>query len=217
VAPFVKYNIDGTKNLALVFKPEGTGPFPTVVYNHGMAVDLYGLLGAFDRGYELEKICQRLADSGYFVFAPIRQTGKWNLLGHKSEVNRAIEYVKNSPEVDSSRIGLMGFSRGGLLTLMVAVERSDLKALIILAPSPGRGLFAKAVRQVFSINTPVLLLVEASDEPSILQNFDMLSQKMEELGKASRAIKYNKGGGHRLFDTVGYYWDDISRFLKDNL
>ncbi|MFX0203177.1 MAG: dienelactone hydrolase family protein [Candidatus Hodarchaeota archaeon] len=213
----VKYNFDGTNNKALIFKPEGKGPFPVVIYNHGMIVDIHGLSGAYDHGYELENICQTLADSGYFVFAPIRQSGRGNISGHKREVDRAIDYVKKLPDVDPSRIGLMGFSRGGLLTLMVAVERNDLKALVILAPAPGRGQFAEAVRQVSSINAPVLLLVEANDEQHILEDFEMLSRSLENFGKESRIVKYNRGGGHRLFYTVGYYWDDVRRFLKDNL
>jgi dienelactone hydrolase len=177
--PLVKYNVDGTNSQALIFKPEGTGPFPTVIYNHGMVVDLHGLSGAFAQGYQLERMCKALADSGYLVVAPIRQSGKGNLPGHKREVDRAIEYARRLPEVDPSRIGLMGFSRGGLLTLMVSVERSDLKAIIILAPAPGEGLFAKAVRQASSLNAPVLLLVERSDDPSILENFEALSKELQ--------------------------------------
>ena len=213
----MKYEINGTKNRAQIFKPEGTGPFPVVIYNHGLIVDKFGLSGASHHGYELEAMCQRLADKGYFVFAPIRQSGRGNLFGHRSEVDQAIDYVKKLSGVDPSRIGLMGFSRGGLLTLMVSVERSDLKALVILAPAPGRGHFTRAVRQVSSINAPVLLLVEASDEQDILEDFEMLSRSLTELGKERRIIKYNQGGGHRLFYKVGYYWDDILRFLKDNL
>lgn len=213
----MKYEMNGTEYQALVFRPEGQGPFPVVIYNHGMVVDLHGLSGASGYGYEIEKMCQTLADNGYFVFAPIRQSGRRNLGGHKREVDRAIDYVKNLPDVDPSRIGLMGFSRGGLLTLMVAVERSDLKALVILAPAPGRGHFARAVRQVSSINAPVLLLVEESDDQEILDDFEMLSRSLTELGKKRRIKKYNRGGGHRLFYTVGYYWDDVHSFLKESL
>lgn len=213
----IEYEIDGTKNQALIFKPEGTGPFSTVIYNHGMVVDLYGLQGASAKGYKLAEICKALADNGYFVFAPIRQSGQGNIPSHKREVDQAIDYVKKLPDVDPSRIGLMGFSRGGLLTLMVALERSDLKALVILAPAPGRGHFAGAVRRVSSINAPVLLSVEMSDSQVILEDFEMLSRSLKELGKESRIMKYNSGGGHRLFYKVGYYWDDVLRFLKDNL
>jgi dienelactone hydrolase len=215
--PLVKYNVDGTTSQALIFKPEGPGPFPTVIYNHGMVVDLHGLSGAYAHGYQLERMCKALADSGYLVVAPIRQSGRGNLPEHKREVDRAIDYVRKLPEVDPSRIGLMGFSRGGLLTLMASVERSDLKAIVILAPAPGEGLFAKTVRRASSLNAPVLLLVEASDGPGILENFEALSKALQELGKESRSIKYDRGGGHKLFYSVGYYWDDVRRFLKDNL
>ena len=72
----------------------------------------------------------------------------------------------------------MGFSREGLLTLLVGVERRDLKALLILAPAPGRGLFAEAVFRVASLNPPVLLLVEPGDRSLILEDFEMLERAL---------------------------------------
>ncbi len=216
-ASLVKYDSDGTNNKALICKPEGKGPFPSVIYNHGRIVDRRGLSGASGRGYKLDQICRTLAGNGYFVFAPIRQTGKGRMTDHKREVDGAIDYLKKYPGVDPSRIALMGFSRGGLLTLLVAVTRRDLKALIILAPAPGHGHFERAVRQVSSINAPVLLLVEESDEQDILNDFEMLSRSLKESKKESKVIKYKRGGGHRLFYDVGYYWDDVSSFLNDNL
>jgi dipeptidyl aminopeptidase/acylaminoacyl peptidase len=115
-------------------------------------------------------------------------------------------------------MALMGFSRGGLLTLMVGVERSDLKALLILAPAPGgKRDFEKAVGQVASISAPVLLLAETGDESDILKNFHMLEEALKLQGKELRSVLYNRGGGHRLFYDVNYYWDDVRKFLREKL
>ena len=213
----VSYEVSGAQTQALLSEPEGPGPFPTVVYNHGRIVDEIGYTEASFRGYDIKGICEALAADGFLVFAPIRKSGPGNIFRHKEEVDRAIDYVKNLPEVDPARIALMGFSRGGLLTLMVAVERRDLSAYLILAPAPGRGHFADAAQHISSLSAPVLLLVEASDDNKILEDFEMLSQALKEKGKASQIILYNRGGGHRLFWDVGYYWDDVRRFLQDNL
>jgi dienelactone hydrolase len=203
------------RNEALIFKPQGKGPFPAVVYNHGMVVDLLGLKGAEQNGYELRSICRTLAESGYLVFAPIRKSGKGDILGHKYEVGRAIEYVKSLPTVDSSRIGIIGFSRGGLLSLMLAAERNDLKYVVLLAPAPGgRGYLEQAVGHIPEISAPVLILVEQSDNEEILSGFDSICRALKDSGKEFEAIKYTKGGGHKLFYRVDYYWDDLLKFLN---
>ncbi|MFQ5903870.1 MAG: dienelactone hydrolase family protein [Candidatus Binatia bacterium] len=216
-ASTVSYRSGGVQGQALLCRPKGKGPFPAVVYNHGRIVDRQGYQGASARGYDLDGICQALAEDGFLAFAPIRQSGPRNIPRHKQEVSRAVDYVMNRPDVDGSRVALMGFSRGGLLTLMVGIERRDLKALLILAPAPGRGHFAEAVRRVPSLNTPVLLMVEAGDDPWILENFHTLKRALQEHEKEARTIRYKGGGGHRLFWQVDYYWKDVRAFLHGKL
>lgn len=217
-ASTVSYRIGEVEGQALICRPEGKGPFPTVIYNHGLIVDNVGYQRAARRGYDLSGICHALAADGFLAFAPLRQSGKGNIPRHKEEVSQAVDYVKSLPEVDPSRIALMGFSRGGLLTLMVGVERNDLRALLIVAPAPGgRGDFAKAVGRAASLNTPVLLLVEAGDGTDILENFNILEHALKSHGKDHRSIRYTRGGGHRLFYDVGYYWDDVRSFLLEKL
>jgi len=214
---WVSFRIAGEPGQALRCRPKGTGPFPAVVYNHGLIVDLHGYERAAQRGYKLAGFCDALAADGFFAFAPVRRSGPRNIARQKAEVSRAVDYVKSLPDVDPSRIALMGFSRGGLLTLMVAVERNDLKALLILAPAPGEGHFAEAVTRVPSLAAPVLLLVEAGDDSSILDDFDMLERALRVHGKEERSIRYDRGGGHRLFYSLGYYWDDVRTFLREKV
>lgn len=217
-ASTVNYQTDGAEGQALFCRPEGKGPFPTVVYNHGLIVDNIGYQGAARRGYNLDGICQALAKEGFLAFAPLRKSGKGNIPRHKVEVAQAVDYVKTITDSDPSRLALMGFSRGGLLTLMVGVERNDLKALVILAPAPGgKGDFEKVVKRVQSLHAPVLLMVEAGDDSDILENFDMLEKALRAKGKESRSIRYNRGGGHRLFYDVNYYWEDVRLFLREKL
>lgn len=213
----LSYRINGGEGQALLCRPRGAGPFPAVVYNHGLIVDNVGYERAARRGYNLGGICGALAADGFLAFAPIRRSGQGDIPRHKAEVSSAVNHVKALPDVDSSRVALMGFSRGGLLTLMVGVERSDLGALLILAPAPGQGHFAEAVKRVPSIKAPVLLLVEAGDESEILEDFDLLERALAAHGKAQRSIRYDRGGGHRLFYDVGYYWDDVREFLRETL
>jgi dienelactone hydrolase len=129
------YRIGGVNPEALLCRPEGKGPFPAVVHNHGVGVDIQGFQKAVRRGYNLPAICKELSDAGFLTFIPIRQGGRGlsTLLSHKAQVLQAINYVKQLPDVDPSRVAVTGNSRGALLTLMVGVEQKELKALVVMA------------------------------------------------------------------------------------
>lgn len=213
------YRIGGVNPEALLCRPEGKGPFPAVVHNHGVGVDTVGYQKALKRGYNLPAICKELSVDGFLTFIPIRQGGPGlrNLPPHKAQVLEAIDYVKRLPDVDPSRIALTGNSRGGLLTLMVGVEQPDLKALVIMAPAEIGRNFSNALSQISSLNAPVLLLVEKSDEPEFQNNFDTLDRVLREKKKEVRSIRYDRGGGHNLFHGAGYYLQDVKVFLHEKL
>ncbi len=213
------YRIGGANPEALLCQPQGKGPFPAIVHNHGVGVDIQGYQKAVRRGYDLPGICKELAEAGFLVFIPIRHGGSGlrNIPPHKDQVLAALEYVRRLPEVDPSRIALTGNSRGALLSLMVGVEQRGLKALVIMAaPEIGKNL-AKAMSDIAALDAPVLLLVEAGDEPEFQKNFDALDQALRANNKEVKSIRYDRGGGHNLFHSVGYYMTDVKAFLGEKL
>src|SRR6058998_1432124 len=150
---------------ALLSRPEATRPFPAVVYSHGQVANPQMLKQAQEGGWK--RTCQRLAADGFLAFVPIREfysdRKPPQVPSNRNELSQVVEHVKSLPDVDPSRVALMGHSRGGLLTLMVGVERKDLKALVITAPAD-IPYFPQAAARVSLINAPVLLMVEVSDE-----------------------------------------------------
>jgi dienelactone hydrolase len=219
VAFTAEYRIGGPDPEALLCRPEGKGPFPAVVHNHGAGVDITGYPRALLRGYDLPGICRELSKAGFLTFIPIRKGGPGprNIPPHKAQVLAAIDHVKAMPNVDPSRIAVIGNSRGGLLTLMVGVERADLKALVTMAPAETGGNLANALSQVSSLNAPVLLLVEKSDESVFQNNFDTIDRVLRENKKGVKSIRYDQGGGHDLFHGVRYYLEDVKKFLLEKL
>jgi len=215
----VDYRIGGVNPQALLCRPEGKGPFPAVVHNHGVGVDIQGYQKAVRRGYDLPAICKELALAGFLTFVPIRQGGRGlqTLPSHKAQVLQAIDYVKSLPDVDPSRVAVTGNSRGALLTFMVGVEQTGLKALVIMAPAEIGRNFSTTLSQVSSLDAPVLLLIEASDESELQKNFDTLDRVLRENKKEVRSIRYDRGGGHNLFHSAGYYMEDIKAFLREKL
>jgi dienelactone hydrolase len=208
-----KYITSGEQANALLCRPEGKGPFAAVIWSHGKVEK--------EKKSGWQRMCEALASEGVLAFIPVREvergTHPRDIFYNQAELSRAVDYVKGLPDVDPSRVALMGHSRGGLLTLMVGLERKDLKALIITAPADVRPYFLGSVARVSRLNVPVLLLVEKGDEMGSLGAVDILDQALRNDRKEVRTIRYDRGGGHYLFVRVDYWWDDLRAFLREKL
>ena len=129
---------------ATVIVPDGTGPFPAVVMNHGHG-------GGRQEGGGFTRLADALAKAG---IATIRMdfagTGDskapWtdqSLSSMISDSNASLAYLLANYPVDPERLGLLGYSMGGRIALTIAqTEGSPYKAVGLLAPSanPGKGL-----------------------------------------------------------------------------
>lgn len=205
----------------LLCRPEGEGPFPAVIYSHGRIASPQTLARAKDGGWK--RTCERLAADGFLAFIAVREFASDRrppqIPANKNALSKAIDYVKSLPEVDRSRMALMGHSRGGLLALMTGLDRKDIKALILTAPANIPPYFSKAVARVSSLDVPVLLMVEVSDEMGSLDAVNLLDEALRKREKDVRTIRYDRGGGHFLFVGSGdlSWWDDVQSFLREKL
>ncbi|HTI19120.1 MAG TPA: prolyl oligopeptidase family serine peptidase [Trinickia sp.] len=126
----VRVPVDGTGNITLettIFKPDGPGPFPLVVFNHGK---IAGDPGAQSRSRPLA-FAREFVRRGYVVVAPnregfansdgtYRQEGcnvEKNGIMQADDVAATIAYMSQQPYVDASRIVVAGTSHGGLATI----------------------------------------------------------------------------------------------------
>jgi hypothetical protein len=85
-----------------------------------------------------------------------------------------------------------------------------------MAPQGGRN-FSATLSRVSSLDAPDLLLVEAEDQSEYQNNFDALDRTLREHRKEVKSIRYDRGGGHRLFHSTGYYLQDVKAFLHEKL
>jgi len=153
--------ISDTDGYSYVCRPAGEGPFPTVLYSHG------GLGTAI--GGNLEGTCIALAEAGYLARAEKRDT-TISLAGHLNEVLTSLDELLSHEDANTNKIGIMGFSRGGLLTLQVGIARNDqVHAILLLSPAPGAydadslTTLHTTLEQASEINAPVLVLVPEND------------------------------------------------------
>ena len=204
----------------MLCKPEAAGPFPAVVYNHGGDVIRNRGRTTVLIGGSPDETCAALAKAGFVGFSPIRRPTDVTSPGHLDDVLAAVDYVAALPYVDRGRLGIMGFSSGGMMTYRAAVKRGGFKAVIIMAPSRGIDGDSSA------IGAPILLLVAKNDTGSdktkghdTLALMQSLAAQWKQADRDVSYIEYPPYGndGHTMFFEVGSYWPDVVNFLKAHL
>jgi len=129
---------------ATVVVPDGDGPFPAVVMNHGHG-------GGRQEGGGFEKLAKALADAGILTIRmdfpgtgdskePFTEGYLSNMI---SDSNASLAYMLANFPADPNKLGILGYSMGGRIALTIAQSPDNpYKAVGLLAPSanPGKGL-----------------------------------------------------------------------------
>lgn len=227
-----------------IYKPQGNGPFPTVVWNHGSEKNpkAHPDLGMF------------YTQHGYVLFLPVRHghdgspgpyiqdtlkefkahTQNKQLVQQKAvelqrEYNRdvvaAIGWLKKQPYVDPNRIAVTGVSYGGIQTLLTAEKNLGLRAAIPFAPGAmswaNKQLQEREIEAVRNAKVPLFLLQAQNDYstgPS-----EILAPLIRKKSGANRAKLYPAFGtthadGHAGFacreSGIAIWASDVLDFLK---
>lgn len=126
---------------ATVVVPDGEGPFPAVVINHGHG-------GGRQENGGLGRIASALAEQGILSVRmdfpgsgdstePFTEGYLSNMI---SDSNASLAYVLENYEVDAERLGIFGYSMGGRIALTIAgTADQPYKAVALLAPSADPG------------------------------------------------------------------------------
>jgi dipeptidyl aminopeptidase/acylaminoacyl peptidase len=211
---YVTYRSNNPELSGRLCKPEGPGPFPAVIFNHGG-------LGAIIGGAP-DATCTALSKAGYVGFAPIRRLTR-SLFGHLDDVEAALDFVKSVPGVDPARVGMIGFSRGAMLSYQFAAGRRDIKALVLMAAAAGRRADIGGRR----------LGCRADPDAGGRQRYRLQNhhgrqreKPYDRIGRAAQGggagppddhLPPYGGDGHQLFFQVGAYWPDVTAFLDRHL
>lgn len=122
----IDYEVDGLKVKAILMLPAGSGPFPGLVVNHG------GMSGIDERVLNRGR---NLRDRGYAVILPSfrGEDGSEGALdvagGDVRDALGALALLTNRDDVDATRTGMWGNSRGGLTTLLAAQQTPNLRCV----------------------------------------------------------------------------------------
>lgn len=125
-------NLDAT-----LYKPEGTGPFSVMIFNHGYT-------GFLKKSPQYESLSDFFVKKGIAVIFPARKginksggssndPSTCDIYQNKAGINDAIEdidavvsYIRKNPFLDSQRLLIGGHSRGGFLSIIYTAKRPEL-------------------------------------------------------------------------------------------
>ena len=129
----ITYESDGNKVKGYLAYPKNQGNYPAIIYNRGGNLD-FGSLNIFKATFILAKA----ASWGYVVVGS--QYGK-NMGGEGgtdefggSEVNdilNLIPLLENMEQADTSKLGIYGWSRGGMMTYLTLTKSNRFKAAVV--------------------------------------------------------------------------------------
>ena len=129
----VTLEVDGLKILGQLYLPDKAdhAPYPTICVCHGIPT---GSPDPNDISYPLlaERICREGLAVLIFNFRGTgASSGNLDISGWTRDLKAAIDYLWALPEVDRSRLSLLGFSGGAAVSICVAAQ--DNRVLFIVA------------------------------------------------------------------------------------
>ena len=246
----VTYLSDGLKIKGHLYRPARAEPFPVVIVSHGSRER-----GELTQPNRYEWLSYRLARLGYLTFAPERRgyggsdgegvvggaggfrSLQYGVPGEVKDVLAAIDFLKERPDVDGKRIVLVGKSLGGLVSLLIAAERPELRAVVSLAGGFGIGARMMGPEMAFvegelqsavrRIQIPTLVMHVENDRIVPVQFSRLVHEGLQKRGIPAVAKIYppfkvagKEREGHALFDGVdgfSYFWKDLTGYLADVL
>lgn len=116
--------------------PEGNGPFPVVTVCHPHP--LYG--GDMDNNVVMAVYFALVKSSIAALRFNFRGVGNSSGsygegVGEQDDLQAALDFLSILKEIDSSRIGLAGYSFGGMVAAHVAIKDNRIKQLALISPA----------------------------------------------------------------------------------
>jgi len=237
----VVFPISGRELHGFIWKPEGTGPFAAILWNHG-SEKLPGSQPALAKFYTAHS---------YVFFVPHRRgqgrsPGDYiqDLVAQVSpgerarrmvelqqaetdDVIAALNYLRSQPFVDSARIAISGCSYGGIQTLLTGERELGVKALVPFAPGAmsweqNVPLQDRLVRAVDLAKAPVFLIQAENDYslgPSRVLSKEANKKKKDFQSKIYPAFGSTHPDGHWGFcsSATDVWGNDVLAFLETQM
>ena len=175
---------DGMKLHGFLYVPEGAGPFPALLWNHGSGKS---------PGWQPE-LAQFYTSQGFVFFIPHRHgqgrsasAGEYHVDAEKRcpsqpdpkacrvkfhelynrDVVAAVEWLKQRPFVDSHRLAMSGVSYGGIQTILTAEKGLGIRGFVPFSPGAmswaNEKLRERLLEAVQNAGPPIFMLQAKGD------------------------------------------------------
>ena len=135
----ITYYSDSLKVKGFLLTPEKPGKYPFIIYNRGGSLE-FGSLTSSHASIGLGELA-RLASEGYIIAAS-QYRGNGGGEGQEeyggSDINDVLNLIPvlaHVPGADTSRLGMFGWSRGGMTSFLTLKKTNRIKALAVGGPS----------------------------------------------------------------------------------
>jgi carboxymethylenebutenolidase len=209
---------------AILYTPEGKGPFPAIVVIH----EWWGL------NDWIKEQASKLSDQGYVTLAIDLYRGKVATTPEQAheimripedraqrDLHAAIMFLQIQPNVHKDRLGAIGWCMGGGYSLDVALQEPTLKADVI-----NYGHLATDPEALKKINASILGLFGAKDQGITPDDVKKFGEQLDKLGKVESIKIYPDAGhgfenpnnkdGYRVEDAADA-WKRTTEFLAATL
>jgi len=231
---------------AYLYKPEGDGPFPVVIYNHGSREGRERMQVPF------VYIGKMLTSSGYVVLVPERRGyglsdgetfhdvvgedrgGRYvsRLQEEAGDVLAALDFLKTLPYADNTRVGIMGWSFGGIMSVLAASRSPAFRVAVDQAGGALSWDHSPALRKALleaagRINIPLLAMDAENDRTT--ESVKAVVRELQKRKVPAKLILYPPytplqpagpiAPGHMIFGAAGaHIWEnDVRAFLAEHL
>jgi dienelactone hydrolase len=237
------YARDGLRLESYLYLPAGEGPAPVVLYNHGSRA------GAEKAERSFPWIARFLIGAGYAVVVPERRGyGKSDgaTFAEDAGADRGARFIKrlqaetddalaaldeamaaNGSRIDRRRTAIMGWSFGGIVSVLGAARKERFMAVVTQAPGALNWDRSPALRETLldaagRLHIPVQCLVSENDATT--ESAKQICAKAKAAGASTSLTVYpaftpqqpsDTPPGHLLFgaEGVGLWEKDVLAFL----
>jgi dienelactone hydrolase len=227
---------------AYLYKPAGDGPFPVVIYNHGSRDGRERIPTPFIY------VGRMLTTDGFVVLVPERRgygksdgrvfrdevgadTGERfvsRLQDETGDVFAAMDFLKTLPFTDTTRVGIMGWSLGGIISVFAASRSSAFKVVVdqagaALSWERNSALRQELVRAAGRIKVPLMAMDAENDRTT--EAVKAVVREVEKNKVPAKLVIYPAytppeppgliAPGHLIFGAAGaHIWEsDVRAFL----